>query len=209
MIGVAVLAPACASPPNGSGFPEEVAPSSLRGQVRPKPAAQAPILVYLEPITALPRSSRVVATKAVALRRRKGLLQPGIVLTSVGQLVAFSNHDDVHHAIFSYSEPNAFELGTLAVGETQSITFDAPGPARFYCSLHESEHGWIFVGPSKYLTLVNAQGDYSLFGVPPGRYRLRTWSDAHSNFDREITLQPGELAWGEIRLDLETERSAE
>ena len=77
-------------------------------------------------------------------------------------------------------------------------------------SLHEAEHGLIFVGPSKYLTLADPEGDYSLFDVPPGRYRLRTWNDALSNFDREITLRPGEMAWREILLEPEAaERSAE
>lgn len=211
-IAVTTLAFGCESPPGQRAVTAGTRdPSTLRGRLEPMPelpASGGPILVYLEPITA-PAGVAQVATRTVALRRRGGELQPGFVLTYSGQILVFSNQDEVHHALFSYSEPNAFELGTLGVGETEAISFSAPGAVRFYCALHESEHGLIFVAPSPYLALADARGEYSLVGVPPGRYRLRTWSDAYPNFDREITLRSGESAWREIDFQVDADTGPE
>jgi plastocyanin len=184
------------------------AAAALRGRLAPRPASRDagnPILVYLEPVPAPAVQSRVARAKTVALRRREGALQPSFVLAHPGQVLIFSNQDEVHHSIFSYSEPNAFELGTLGVGEIKPISFSAPGAVRFYCSLHEAEHGLIFVTPSPHLALADERGEYSLVGVPPGRYRLRTWSGAHTAFDQEVTLRAGESAWREIDIEVAAE----
>ena len=194
--------------PEGEGARVPPAPvthsSFLRGRLTPVPEqseSESPVLVYLEPVAAVVGKQSAAPAKTVALRRRGQGLRPNFVLAHRGQLLVFSNQDDVYHSLFSYSEPNAFELGTLALGETQSLRFSAQGVVRFYCSLHESEHGLIFVSPSEYLAVVDSGGEYSLADVPPGRYRLRTWSDAYANFDREITLRPGESAWRQIPLE--------
>ena len=204
-VAVGMLAVGCESlSPGLFRLPERRELSALRGRVGPSLEIENPILVYLQPIIAPPSPDQArVAPKTVALRRRGGLLQPRFVLTSVGQLLVFSNQDDIHHSIFSYSEPNAFDLGTLAVGETQLMTFSAEGPVPFYCSLHGAEHGLIFVAPSRYTAVADARGEYSLIGVPAGRYWLRTWSDAHARFEVEITLRPRESAWRAIELEAE------
>lgn len=202
MPGRATRAPQPPAPPSPPA--PTMDPSALRGRLAPEseaPRSGSPILVYLDPVATKASQPESIPPKTVALRRRDETLEPSFVLASTGQVVVFSNQDDVYHAIFSYSEPNAFELGTLGLGETKSIHFAAPGLVRFYCSLHESEHGLIFVAPSQYLAMVDGRGEYSMVGVPPGRYRLRTWSDTYANFDREITLRSGESAWREIQLE--------
>ncbi len=186
--------------------PPPSAASMLRGRVSPWPAPPGPTLVYLEPIAGA-RPQSTPPPKSVALRRRDDVLSPAFVVVSVGQPVTFHNRDDVYHALFSYSEPNAFDLGTLGKGESDSVTFRHAGLVRFYCSLHESEHGAIFVAPSRYLALPDERGKYAIRDVPPGRYQLRTWSESLSDFDREITLNAGETAWR--TLELEPDRGSE
>jgi plastocyanin len=212
-IALTFLALGCGSPRGlPDWLPKAHERAALRGRLVPIPAVSEtgnPILVYLEPVTAPASPSQFARAKTVALRRREGALQPNFVLAHPGQVLVFSNQDDVHHSIFSYSEPNAFELGTLGIGEIKPITFSSPGGVRFYCSLHEAEHGLIFVAPSPHLALVDARGEYSLVGVPPGRYRLRTRSEAHANFDQEITLRSGESAWREIEIEVAAEPSAD
>ena len=209
-MALAALMPGCQLlPPYVPEAAEGQEPSALRGRVGTGLETENPILVYLVPVATRSSPGREdaagdaarVAPRTVMLRRRGGLLEPRFVLTSVGRPLVFSNQDDVHHSIFSSSDRNAFELGVLAVGEAQRISFPAQGEVPFYCSLHEGEHGLIFVTPSEHIAVADGRGHYSLTDVPPGRYRLRAWSDANAHFDREITLRPGESAWRAIELE--------
>jgi hypothetical protein len=80
------------------------------------------------------------------------------------------------------------------------VRFREPGPVRIYCSIHERMNGLIFVTPSSLFATPAASGAYQIGDVPPGRYRLRVWSERLPVWTRDVTLRAGEGAEVEIRL---------
>jgi plastocyanin len=198
-----VLLPACGTwPPSGlfsktrvpAPSPAPPALGGILGRIDPDLEGHAfdgatPMIVYLSSAGAAPA---VEASSAVAEIRRDGeALSPALLVVPVNQSVEFHVADEIHHRIFSYSEPGAFELGPLGQGESRVITFREPGVIRLYCSLHPSESAVIFVAPSRHFAQVPATGEVTLGGLLPGRYRLRTWSEALPSASLEVVVQAG------------------
>ena len=137
-------------------------------------AAAGPIVVYLEgvdgPLPFEPPKRRL------EIHQKDAAFAPSFLVISAGETVVMPNDDVIFHNVFSYSTPNDFDLGLYPRGDSRSKTFQYPGVVRFYCSIHESMNGTIFVAPSLWHTLAGADGSFALTDVPPGHYRLRTWN---------------------------------
>lgn len=148
-----------------------------------------PIVVYLEPVGApSPAARRASPT----IRQRYAQFRPGFLAIAAGQTVRMPNDDDIYHNVFSYSKGNEFDLGLYPAGESRSVTFRKPGLVRIYCSIHESMNGTLFVAPSPYFSQASESGSFLIAGVPPGRYRLRTWCERLPETTRELELAPGQ-----------------
>jgi plastocyanin len=137
-------------------------------------ASAGPIVVYLEGVDgALPFEP---PKRKLEIQQKDAQFSPSFLVIAAGETVEMPNDDVIFHNVFSYSTPNDFDLGLYPRGESRSKTFQYPGVVRFYCSIHESMNGTIFVAPSLWHTLAAPDGSFTLRDVPPGRYRLRTWN---------------------------------
>lgn len=153
-------------------------------------AELSPIVVYLEPIEAGEHGRP--PEESVTIGQREGASWPSFFAVAAGQTVAFHNGDQIYHRIFSYSEPNTFDLGVEPQGEASSVTLLHPGVVHVYCSLHPWEAWAIFVSPSRYFAAVGRSGRYEIRGVRPGRYRILTWGERASSVARDVTVRAGE-----------------
>lgn len=135
------------------------------------------IVVYLvanhptieKPSSALPRAE---------VHQRGARFEPDFLVVTVGQTVAMPNDDVIFHNVFSYSEPNDFDLGLYGAGQSPTLRFTQAGLVKIYCSIHEEMDGLIFVAPSRLHALPRvADGRFSIENVPPGRYEVHVWSE--------------------------------
>lgn len=164
-------------------------------------ADAGPVVVYLEP-----RSGRSAPPGGPApkVHQRDARFSPGFLVVAAGQRVEMPNDDRIFHNVFSYSEPNAFDLGLYPTGESRSVVLRHPGVVRIYCSIHESMNGIIFVAPSPHFARAGPDGRFEIGGVPAGGWLLHVWSERLPPLRRELGLRPGE----ELRLDLAIGESA-
>jgi plastocyanin len=177
------------------------APASVQGRIsvgvaEVKLADAGPIVVYLEAIDA-PAPPSAPATQ---IRQHLARFEPAFTVVPVGAEVRMPNEDTIFHNVFSYSRPNDFDLGLYGSGEARSVRFRSTGLVRIYCSIHEKMNGLIYVTPSSLYALPDARGAYRIGGVPPGRYRLRAWSERLPMWTREVALEAGKTAEVEVRL---------
>jgi plastocyanin len=177
------------------------APASVRGRVSVGVASVAladagPIVVYLEGVAA----PAVRAGGGAEIRQHLARFEPGFAVVPVGAPVRMPNDDTIFHNVFSYSRPNDFDLGLYGAGEARTLRFEQPGLVRIYCSIHERMNGLIYVTPSSLFATPGASGAYRIGGVPPGRYRLRVWSERLPVWTRELELRAGENVEIEARL---------
>ena len=169
LVAVALLA--VAAPARGE--------SEVRGRVAldlpgMELAELGPIVVYVAPIPDVPAP---VPATTPALHQKNAAFVPGFLAIAAGQSVAMPNDDEIYHNVFSYSKPNDFDLGLYAAGKSRQVTFKYPGAVKLYCSIHESMNGTIFVAPTPWFAVADADGRFVLRGVPPGARVLRTWNE--------------------------------
>ena len=150
-----------------------------------------PVVVYLapEPGVAVPP-----ATRPASLHQKDAAFAPRFLAVQAGQSVAMLNDDQIFHNVFSYSKPNDFDLGLYAAGESRDVTFKHPGAVKLYCSIHESMNGTIFVAPTPWFAVADADGRFALRGVPPGKHRLRTWNEKLPDTEQTVVAPADALA---------------
>jgi plastocyanin len=134
-----------------------------------------PVVVYLEEGGGAARTS--TNSRPSQLRQKSARFSPPFLVVARGQPVAMPNDDAIYHNVFSFSAPNDFDLGLYPAGESRSVTFRSPGVVRIFCSIHESMNATVFVAPTPWFAVVDGSGDFSIGGVPAGRYQLRTWAE--------------------------------
>lgn len=138
------------------------------------------------------------------ISQRKAQFSPSFLVVCAGQTLEMPNDDTITHNVFSYSPPNAFDLGLYAKGESRSVALRHPGVVRIYCSIHKTMKGTIFVAPSPYFARTDAAGAFEIRGVPPGRYALKTWNEMLPQVSREVEVRgegdgPLEIRIGETK----------
>ena len=174
-------------------------PASLEGRVQLPPREEAEsdaVIVFLEPF-AEPPAPAVLPTLTVPVE--EGAFSSEILVVAAGQQVELRSEGELFHHYFSYALGNAFDLGAGNQERRNLVTLEHPGIVHFYCTLHPSEGGVIFVVPSPYFAVPAADGAWQIGGIPPGPYALKTWSAGSSETHRTLTLAPGSVERVELR----------
>ena len=155
------------------------------------------IVVFLTPTgRSAGERDRVLADwprSAEAIRQSGASFEPDFLVVSRGQRIEMPNDDVIYHNVFSYSEPNDFDLGMYAAGESRTLQFEHGGLVRIYCSIHDEMNGLIFVSPSPLFSTPGATGGYLIADVPPGTYQLHVWSERLPEIVEPLALGPGEV----------------
>jgi plastocyanin len=192
--------PAGAAAP--AGAPAGVAPATsgaVVGRVT-VPAGQrmpAEMIVFLESTD--PSFTFKPPQHPVVISQQKAKFGPSMLVVPVGTRVDFRNDEEgpVEHNVFSNSEAKKFDLGLYKPHEgPEPVLFDTPGAVRLRCSIHRYMDGVIYVTPSPYYAVVDKDGRFSMPGVKPGPYRLKTWqrSQRYKEGDMPVTVAAGKPA---------------
>jgi plastocyanin len=160
-----------------------------------------PTAVFLDPADAdeLPP----VASTALEIVQQNAEFRPSFLVIRAGRTVTMPNRDVFLHNVFSYSRPNDFDLGIYPTGESRSVTLRDPGVVRVYCSIHESMRAVILVAPSPWFAIVDAQGEFRITDVPPGRYSVRSFNEALPEIAQTVNVAPGQIARARLRVEVQ------
>jgi plastocyanin len=153
-----------------------------------------PVVAYLDAAEEGGRLAFAVPSEVPEMRQAGVRFRPRFLVVAAGQRVALPNDDAIYHNVFSFSRPNAFDLGLYPQGQSRSVTLRHPGVVRTYCSIHESMSGTILVAPSPWYAVADAAGAFEIRGVPPGRYRLVVWNDRLPRVTRRVRVAAGEVS---------------
>lgn len=160
-----------------------------------KPANFGHVAVYLASAKDVPFDE---PQQSLTIRQEDAQFDPAFSVMTVGQVIDLPNLDRFFHNVFSYSKPNAFELGIYPAGETRSVKLTRPGVVRIYCSIHESMRAVVVVAPSPWHAITDASGAFVIRNVPPGEYQINTYNEPLPPETRDLKVVMGESPFVEI-----------
>jgi plastocyanin len=154
---------------------------SVTGRVIPyggsNPAAAVSAVVWLVPV-GLPANDPPDAKPVHSvLRQRNKTFEPHLLAVTKGSTVDFPNLDPWFHNVFSLFNGKKFDLGLYEAGTTRTVHFDREGVSYIFCNIHPEMSAVVVVVASPYYTVAAKNGEFSIAGVPSGRYTLHVWSE--------------------------------
>lgn len=113
---------------------------------------------------------------------------PGLLPVVVGTRVTFPNRDQIHHHVYSFSRTKSFELPLYKGTDAPPVVFDKPGVVKVACNIHDWMSAIILVLPTTHFAVTDANGSFTLPGLPAGSYELAAWHE-RSRLKVEATTQ--------------------
>ncbi len=147
------------------------------------------IVVYLDAIagkTFPPPKEHAV------MDQKKLTFVPHVLAVLKGATVDFLNSDSVGHNVYWPSvggnKKLQHNLGTWPQGVIKSYTFEDLGAVPLLCNVHPEMSAYVFVAPTPYFAVTNAQGGYTIKDVPAGKYTLKTWSEQGKPVEQAVDV---------------------
>jgi len=168
--------------------------SAMAGEIKGTVTAQGirspeGIIVYVDTIagkTFPPPKEHAV------MDQKKLTFIPHLLPVVKGTTVDFLNSDSVGHNVYWPSvggnKNRGHNLGTWPHGVKKSFTFDEVGAVPLLCNVHPEMSAYILVSPTPYFAVTNAQGEYAIKDVPPGKYTVKAWSEQGKPAEQSVDL---------------------
>ncbi|HHT9108289.1 MAG TPA: carboxypeptidase regulatory-like domain-containing protein [Candidatus Wunengus sp. YC64] len=126
---------------------------------------------------------------------------PRVVAMQKGTTADFPNSDAVRHNVFS--PPTAalqFNLGTYPTGVVKEVLFDVVGETPLLCNVHAEMAGYAVAFENPYFAVTDKDGNYTIEGVPPGKYVVKTWHEKLKEISQEVTVEAGKATTSSFEL---------
>jgi plastocyanin len=156
-------------------------------------------VVYIDPAPG-PALEDLPAGRARMDQRNEEFI-PHVLAITVGTTVDFPNDDTKFHNVFSLSRVKPFDLGRYPVGHSKPVLFDKAGIVPISCDIHSHMSAYILVFNHPFFAVADEDGRFAITGVPPGVYTLKVWSEIGQADPRGVTVQAGQTAECDFRLE--------
>lgn len=115
-----------------------------------------------------------------------------IVPASVGQELILSNDASQAMNLYSVSDGNNFDLGTLAPGKQASYVIKSPGLIEILTDRFEQPVARVYAAPSPFVVETHSGAEVTLNNLPPGEYRVVSWHPRLPGTSEEVHLSAGQ-----------------
>ena len=132
--------------------------------------------------------------KGAQVNQKKSMFRPRVQGILIGQEVFMRNSDPVIHNVRSLSSENRpFNIGQPAgTPDRKKVFKDKEGPIELRCDFHPWMRAYLFVMEHPYFAVTDAQGRFTIKGLPAGSYTLAIWHEAFGEQEQKITLKDSE-----------------
>lgn len=147
-------------------------------------------------VTLQPLDGQKIHTQpqATEIKQQQRQFRPFIQVAQSQQTVEFPNADPVAHHVYSFSQPNSFELPLYNKNNLAKHTFSQPGVVVLGCNIHDWMLSYLLVTDAPYFGQIE-NNRLQLNNISTGRYQLSLWHPAMPK------KEPSKV----IKLDTETQ----
>ena len=114
--------------------------------------------------------------------------EPHVSVVPVGTTLSFINSDTVSHNVHTYSTKNDGQNKTIAAGGSYDMRVDKAEAITIGCDIHPWMKSYAVVTDATHWAVTDADGKFSLVGVPPGEYRLQFWHESLGKSKETVTV---------------------
>ncbi len=178
------------------------APRGVTHQTPPASPEMRSVVVYVKgatPTGAFP----IVRTQ---IRQQNESFSPRVVAVTRGSTIDFPNFDPYFHNVFSLSGAATFDLGRYPDGQSRSRQFGRAGIVKVYCHIHSQMSATILVLDHPYFATPDADGQFTIGGVPPGDYTLIGWHERVGEQESRVSVLPARTTVADVSLPLDETR---
>ena len=122
---------------------------------------------------------------------------PHVMAVTQGTEIEFPNQDLFFHNVFSIHQGKTFDLGLYESGAARKVKFSRPGVSYIFCNIHPQMSAVVLVLRTRYFTVTDAEGNFQISHVPPGRYKLVMWYELASDAELKSVEKEVEVAQGD------------
>jgi plastocyanin len=116
---------------------------------------------------------------------------PHVQVASVGQFLLLRNTDPILHTAHAYfkDQPH-FNVG-LYPGKVSRKPLVTSGTVKIVCEVHPWMSAHVVITEHPYHAVTDVYGEYVIWDVPPGRYRLKVWHETLGVQEKQIEVKGG------------------
>ena len=127
-------------------------------------------------------------TKPIVIDQQDKVFVPHVVAVMKGGTVEFRNSDDFLHNTYSQSKSKSFDLHQPVKGSRSLLKTDETGVIEVRCHIHGNMQAWIVVVDNPYFAVTDSKGIFHINGVPPGTYKIKSWTEQQGFISQEVKV---------------------
>ena len=132
-------------------------------------------------------------TQAVRYDQKGCQYIPHVAIVQVNQPIEIYNDDKTSHNIHPLARTNPEWNKSQPPGSPPlHETFAKPEFIPVKCNIHPWMHGYFVVLNTSHATQSGADGQFSLKGLPPGKYTVTAWHERFGTQSQEVTVGSGD-----------------
>jgi hypothetical protein len=155
------------------------------------------IVVWAEPSGALQTTGAAPVTIQIDAGKPSRNIDRAV---GVGQKLIMRNHGAQPANIYSVSEKNEFDLGSVPAGASAEYLVKSPGIIEILCPTVKDPVAQVYAAPTRWVSLTRAGRSVDFNDLPPGLCRLISWHPRLPGSETSITLSADQFAITSIKV---------
>jgi len=157
------------------------------------------VVIFIENIT----KGKPIPQEEVLIDNKHCAFHPHVQVGTKGQTLVIKNNDPMLHNTHIYLEKRTvYNFALPKTGMEIKKPIRQTGLMTVECDAHDWMKGYLYIVDHPYITVTDANGNFSIKDIPPGDYKLIIWHEALGQQSRDVKVTPN----GTVDLIIEYKR---